>query len=344
MEKICMGIDVSKDYLDCCLGKMDALQNQTIIKKQRLKNEDAGFKEMLEWQQQHCSDSRVLFVMEATGVYYENLAFYLSDVQQELSVLLPNAVKYYSRSINVKTKTDGKDSEVLCKLGLERKLTAWQMPTKIMRDLKFLTREYRDHKTKLTQSKNQLHAYAHSHQSPASTQRRLHKQIALLEAQVLEIEAEIRVLVISDTVFSERVQKICTIPGISFITSVCIIAETNGFSLIKNAKQLVSYAGLDIQQNQSGQKQGKSRISKKGNRFIRLSLYMPAMCASRYNPIMKRFYDSLSARKEVKKVAITAVARKLLVLIYTLWKQDQEFNPEYELHKKVDKLLPVYAG
>ncbi len=127
----------------------------------------------------------------------------------------------------------------------------------------------------------------------------------------------------------------------SFITVVCVVAETNAFALISNCKQLTSYAGLDIQQNQSGSREGKTRISKKGNSFIRYALYMPALCASRFNPSMKSFYRNLSERKPAKKIAVTAVARKLLCLIYVLWKKEEEFNINYEENKNTDRVSPV---
>ena len=139
----------------------------------------------------------------------------------------------------------------------------------------------------------------------------------------------------SDTAFYDKINRLQTIPGVSFITIICILAETNAFALVSNAKQLVSYAGLDIQFNQSGNKLGKTKISKKGNSFIRNALYMPALCSSRYNPAMKEFYLRLVEKKPAKKIAVTAVARKLLILIYTLWKNESEFEFNY---KKVGRL------
>lgn len=346
MEKQCIGIDISKDYLDCCFGTSDSSQNQKFGKSKRFSNDYCGFKELLQWSDEHnASASRqVYYIMEATGIYYEHLAYFLNEHDCKLSVLLPNMVKHYSLSLNVKTKTDQKDSEVLCRLGLERKLSTWNMPTKIMRDLKFLSREYREAKAKITQAKNQLHAKQYSHDCPATTQKRLEKQVSLLELQVLEIEAELRLLAISDAGFYDKVEKICSIPGISFITTICIIAETNAFALITNVRQLASYAGLDIQHNQSGNKQGKTRISKKGNSFIRHALYMPALCATRFNPLMKEFYNNLKDRKPAKKIAVIAVARKLLILIYKLWKSNMEFDPNYKENKKVDRIAPAYTG
>ena len=343
MEKHCVGIDVSMDFLDCCFGSSDSFQNQKYRKSKKYSNNQEGFKELLKWSNQQKVSAELIFVMEATGVYYEHLAYFLSEHECNLSVLLPNMVKHYSKSLNVKTKTDQKDCEVLCKLGLERKLTNWNMPTKIMRNLKFFSREYREVKFKINQIKNQLHARQHSHGCPSSTEKRMRKQLALLETQVVEIEAELRVLVMSDSEFYEKIRKVCSIPGVSFITVICIVSETNAFALITNTRQLVSYAGLDIQQNQSGNRIGKTRISKKGNSFIRYALYMPALCASRFNPIMKDFYNNLKDRKPAKKIAVTAVARKLLILMYILWKNEEVFDLAYE-QKKVDRVAPAYTG
>lgn len=344
MEKQCIGIDVSKDNLDCCFGQSDSFQNLKFGKSKRFKNSKVGFLELLKWTKEQKGSGDLFFVMEATGVYYENLAFFLSDHDCKLSVLLPNMVKHYSKSFNIKTKTDQIDAEILSKLGLERKLENWEMPTKIMRDLKFLSREYREVKFKINQVKNQIHARKHSHNCPSTTSKRLQKQLALLEKQVLEIVKELTTLAKSDVEFYKKIEKTCSIPGLSFITVITIVAETNGFCLIKNAKQLTSYAGLDIMHNQSGNKQGKTRISKKGNSFIRHALYMPSLSAARFNTELKKFYEKLVDKKPAKKIALTAVSRKLLILTYTLWKNNNEYESNYEENKNVDRVSPAYAG
>lgn len=332
MEKLrqCIGIDVSKDSLECCLGSIDLEQNEEFSKTKSFLNAQEGFQQMLRWVNESRSAQSVVFVMEATGVYYENLAYWLDERGEQLSVLLPSKTKHFTKSLNVKTKTDSVDAKVLCKIGLERKMPLWKMPSKMMRQIKFLCRELREVKAKLVIIKNQLHAKNHSYDCPKTVSNRLTKQINLLETQLLEIEAELRVTAMSDSAFYDKISRLQTIPGISFITIICILAETNAFALVVNAKQLVSYAGLDVQFNQSGNKTGKTKISKKGNSFIRSALYMPALCASRHNPLMKEFYSRLTERKPAKKIAVTAVTRKLLILIYTLWKNETEFNVQYK--------------
>jgi transposase len=322
-----VGIDVSKDSLSCCFGFKDLSDGEHFTKTKLFDNSPSGFQELTKWVKNQGYSGDIWYVMEATGVYYENLAYCLLDKGFNVSVMLPNKVNHYSKTLELKTKTDAVDARILSKMGLERQLRKWAIPSILMRDVRFLTRELRETKTKLVVSKNQLHAKTHAHRSSTSTLRRLKKQIKLMETQVIEIESELRVLVMENTSLSDKIEKLESIPGVSFLTIICILGETNGFALFTNSKQLVSYAGLDVRHNQSGKKEGKSKISKQGNSFIRNALYMPALCSSIHNPDMKVFYNRVNERKPSKKIGVTAVARKLLVLIYTLWKNDTEYVP-----------------
>jgi transposase len=326
-----VGIDISKDHLSCCFGYVDDKQNEKFSNCRSFSNSESGFRSLLQWAEEKSSNMHVWYVMEATGVYYENLAYWLLEKKVLVSVFLPVKVKYYAKTLEIKTKTDLVDAMILSKIGLERKLRKWAVPSPIMHHIKGLTRECRENKAKLVISKNQMHAKTHAHKCLSSSLRRLKKQIRLLENQLLEIEAELRVLVMTDPILSDRIEKVQSIPGISFMTIVCILGETNGFALVSNGKQLASYAGLDIRHKQSGKKEGKSKISKQGNNYIRSALYMPALCSTMHNPDMKVFYHRINEGKPSKKIGVTAVARKLLILMYTLWKNNTEFIPNYTL-------------
>ena len=208
-----------------------------------------------------------------------------------------------------------------------------------MRQIKLLCREYREIKAKIVVVKNQLHAKKRCFGNTENIENRLEQQLILFESQSSEIEKEIKELSMSDPEFYVKVERICTLPGVQFMTVICILADTNGFALVKNVKQVVSYAGMDIQHNQSGIKEGKSRISKKGNGFIRNALYMPALSASKHNEALSLFYNQLKDRKPAKKIAVTAVARKLLILIYILWKNNTKYEPNYEKNRQTEACL-----
>lgn len=122
--------------------------------------------------------------------------------------------------------------------------------------------------------------------------------------------------------------------GIGTLTVVKLLAETDGFRNVKSIRSLVSYSGLDVAQNQSGKMKGKSRISKKGNAYIRAALYMPAMSAVRHDEKSKIFYERLNKKLPKKKQSLIAIMRKLLIIIYTLWNNGEDYNVNHEWQKK----------
>jgi len=132
-----------------------------------------------------------------------------------------------------------------------------------------------------------------------------------------------------------RMKKIMTIPGIGKITAASVIAETHGFAQIRNKRQLVSYAGYDVINQQSGTSiKTKPRISKRGNRHIRGAMHMPALSAINHNQTQKDAFVRIVSKSGIKMKGVVAVQRKLLVLMYTLWKNDTEFDPSFEQNKK----------
>jgi transposase len=140
-----IGIDVAKDSLVCCIGDLIQDNQQTFSKTKSFTNDPEGFQQLLNWAALSKLEDRI-FIMEATGVYYENLAYWLDGHNEKLSVLLPNKVKHFAKSLNLKTKTDNIDAQLLSRIGLERNLVHWKMPSKLMREIKFLSREYREAK------------------------------------------------------------------------------------------------------------------------------------------------------------------------------------------------------
>jgi transposase len=137
-----VGIDIAKDSFVACFGHIDTSQRLSFGKETTFANTLAGFAALLVWTaKQQVAGAPQWFVVEATGVYYEELAYFLADNAQALSVLLSNKVKHFAQSTEQKSKTDQLDARLLCRLGLERALPAWQPPTPALRQLRVLSRE-----------------------------------------------------------------------------------------------------------------------------------------------------------------------------------------------------------
>lgn len=290
-------------------------------------NNQTGYTSFVEWvKKKVSSDSVLTFTMEATGVYYKGVAYHLFEQDFLLHVILPNQVKKYAGSLGLRSKTDTIDARILAQMGLERKLKKWKPSSRHFRALKNLTRERESLIGERTAALNRLHAYSHQGHPQQDSIERTNRLIVFYEAQIAEIEDQIQKIVKADPSLRKRISYIESIKGVGFLTAVIIIAETNGFATFTNSKQVVSFAGLDVKIRESGKCKGKSRISKCGNRHIRKALYMPALAKITHDQNTKLFYERLVQKKGIKMVAGVAVQRKLLALIYTLWKKQQMFD------------------
>lgn len=327
-----VGIDISMDSFEARLGLLEDNLAENITESESFKNNLSGFKKLLKWvnKQKHISSLPIVFTMEATGVYYENLANFLYKQNLQVAVVLPNKVKNFGKSLDIKSKTDPIDAKTITIFALRRILKPWQPPEPIIASIKGLSREYHTLKGMITEIKNQLHAKNSAYLKDKSTLKRKRQLIKTLEKQTKEIIGQINEIIKSKPELKEKIRKVSTIKGIGEITVITILAETNIFEQVTNIKQLISYAGLDVVLNESGKKKGKTTISKKGNKFIRKALFMPAMSACRYNPQLKIFYHRLVSKGKNKKAVLIAVARKLLTLIFAIWKNDTEFIPDYD--------------
>jgi transposase len=205
----------------------------------------------------------------------------------------------------------------------------------VYNELRQLTRERDQLIAEQTQVKNQLHAEQSGAWPNKQSVKRMHQRIGFLLKQMEEIEKEITLMVEKEPWLKEKLRKVCTIKGVGLLTAVTVIAETNGFNLIRNKKQLVSYAGLDVITKDSGiSVKSKPRISRKGNKYLRKCLHFPALAAIRTTETMKALFKRLVGKHGIKMKAVVAVQRKLLELIYVLWKKDETFNIHYHTKKK----------
>jgi transposase len=326
-----LGLDVSKDSVSVCFAQEEDGRKFRILSTHKFACSASGFAHLDTWIKRYWKTDVVLSVlMEATGVYYESVAYFLREKAYRVSVALPNKTKAYAKSLGYKSKTDSIDARMLAQMALERQMAEWTPPGKNMLTIKRLCRERVELIAQKTAASNRLHAKDHSHTPESSSRIRAKKLLEFLQKQIADVEAAIKQAVYADAQIREKVELVCTIKGVAIITAATIIGETNGFALVKNKAQLVSYAGYDVVENESGTSlKGKTRISKKGNPFIRRALHFPALTALKHNPSLKSLYDRVVDRTKVKMKGAVAVQRKLLVLIFTLYRKNQAFDPFY---------------
>jgi transposase len=334
----CIGIDIAKESFTACVCQRDLSGDRRLSPVVELKNNRTGFNQLVKWfRKLSTSKVPVTLVMEATGNHYENLAYHFYNLNMRLSVVLPNKVLHYAKSLNVKTKTDAVDARVIAQLGVERKLSSWKPPRPIFKQLKELTRQYSELKKEKTVFLNRIDAIRSGYDPHSFTIKSNKAVIKTLQKQIQICEEEIETLIKSDEWLWAKVKNVLTIKGVGFITVAIVLAETQGFEFVQNIRQLASYAGLDVVRRESGTSVlGKTRISKKGNGRIRSALYFPAISAGRYNEDMKQKYHRITNGKPSKMVGITALQRRVLILMYTLWRKDEGYIENYHQMEKTE--------
>ena len=328
-----VGIDIAKDSFTVCLSKryLNADLKQSVVVT--FKNNKTGFNQLMKWVRKNADKTLpIVFVMEATGTYYEQLAYHLNKLNKTINVVLPNKINHFAKSLNIKSKTDPIDSKVISQLGAERNLNVWNPPVPLFRELRSLTRLYNSLQKDKTMTTNRL-GHLDCSYKPNKLSMKIYKDmIKRYDKRLDEIESAMEKLLKSDDKIWEKIENLMTIKGVGFKTIAIIIGETQGFQLIQNQRQLTSYCGLDVVKKESGSSvSSKSKISKKGNSHIRAALYFPALSSSRYNKHLSIVYKRINKNKPNKMPGIVALQRRLLVLIYSIWKSGLPFMEDYEL-------------
>jgi transposase len=322
-----VGVDVSKDDIKVALSHLTASCQPVLQSTKTFPNNVKGFKQLEGWLKKLKHPSiAVTFTMEATGVYHEALAYYLFKCGYSLYVLLPNLAKKYRESLGLKSSTDKIDARALAQMGLERELRPWVPISPSLLGLKQLTRERSALVCIRTSVSNQLHAYSHQGKPNRDSIARTKKHISFLDKQVKAIESEVSSFIKTDEALKTKIDCLISIPGVGIVTAATIVAETNGFAGFGSIKQLTSYAGLDVRIMESGKWKGKSKISKRGNSHIRKALYMPTLSKIVHDDTTSKHYERLKEKKGIGMVAVVAEERKLLGLMFSLWKKGEMYK------------------
>lgn len=329
--KQAVGIDCGLEKLDCAYASLNSEFLQDIQTPAQFSNEKEGFNKLIGWvEKRRKKELDIVFVVEVTGVYHEKLVNALVDKGHKVSVVLPNRTNYFFRTTTIKTINDQSCARMIAQFGIEKQLDFWKKPDPVYRRLRQLTRERSQLIDQRTINKNQLHAEQSEAFPLANSIKRTKELIKMLNKQIDQIQAEMRELIKSDAELSRRIDNMCTAPGVGLITAATVVGETNGFDLIRNKSQLVSYAGLDVIEKQSGTSVNhKRRISHRGNKNLRKALHYPALTSIRHNSTHKDHYAHLLSKHGIKMKAAVSVQRKMLVLMFILWKTDKPFDPEH---------------
>lgn len=332
--KYSVGLDVSSKKINACFSIIDQKQKVVFKSSTIICNTLKGFVVLEEWISKHKKEVIPLVIcMEATGIYHENCAYYLYEKGFDVSIILPNKAKKYLEAIGLKSKNDSIDARGLSQMGAEQCLELWEPMGTFFYELRLLTRQHQNVTELKTVLKNQLDALSFAMHHLDSVTNQLEQTITLFETQLKELNKEIKAHLKSNEEVSSKVENILQMKGLGVLTLSTVLAETNGFTLFKNYKQLVSYAGYDVVEAQSGKRVGKTKISKRGNSRIRRALHMPSLVVIQCQVLpFKELFERTYERHGIKMKSYVAVQKKLLTMIYHLWNKNESYNVNYQLN------------
>ncbi len=269
------------------------------------------------------------YVMEATGPYSLKLAMFLSKKNIEVSVINPLIIRRYSQMKLQRAKTDPVCAKTIYDYASTfKKVDLWTPPSKeifamqqLLTALELITKQK-------TATSNQLQAFQVSGVLTAELKRSLKSIIEKFKREIKKLEKQLED--ISKTHFAETRKLILSVPGFGKKAVAVLIAATNNFEKFLHYKQFIAFAGTSPRIYQSGTSvKGKGHICKMGNGHIRKQLYISALSAMRYNKGCRILYERLTAKGKHDKVAIIAVANKLIKQIFAIIADNEPYNEDH---------------
>jgi transposase len=315
-----LGIDVAKNKIDVELLRNDKFRSKVFA------NKAVGFAELAAWLKKH-QVNQVHACMEATGTYWEALAEFLHAQGHKVSVVNPVAIHHYGKSQLSRNKTDQADAKLIARYcaNHQDKVKAWSPPPAAIKQLQALVRRLDSLKLMQQEEKNRLASGVEQKDVLNSLQ----TNISFLEQQIAEMEKLIKEHIDNNPELKQQKDLLLTIPGIGDTTAAAFLAEMVNINDYTSARQAAAYAGVTPKRKESNTIKGKVKLVKIGNSRIRKALYMPAVVAKRYNPIIKDFCQRLEARGKTGKAIIGAAMRKLVHLAYGVLHSGKAFDANY---------------
>ncbi len=313
-----VGIDVSKLTLDIAVR----LANK--LRKQHVANSPQGFVQLSTWLSK-LGVSQAHICVEATGTYSDAIALWGHEHGHQVSVLNPARVAAFRKAEGHLSKTDAQDAALLVRYCEQKRPAAWTpTPAEVLK-LQGLVQRLDDLEQMRQQERNRLE---NSRWSP-EVREQIEESIARLDEQIKQIKQWLKEHLKESDELKKVVDHLDSIVGVGHLSAARLVSGLREITRFERVEQVVSFAGLDPCEHQSGSSvHAETSISKNGSAQFRKWLYMCALVSKRWDPDMKQWANELQAKGKAKKHVIVAVMRKLLHIVYGVWKSGTDYDPK----------------
>jgi len=317
-----VGIDIAKLTFEVCL-----LRTQGKLQRKSFANTPEGFAKLVRWTEHLAPETICHFCMEATGSYYEALAVFLAEGDYRVSVVNPYRTRHAALGKGSINKTDTAEAYDLAEYARKEQPPLWRRAAPEVRLLIGLLRRLQTLKDQLAAEQNRLSEPGVLEEVQTS----LKKSIAFLEGEIDALLKQIDTHIGGHPDLKADRDLLLSIPGIGELTAAWLMAELPDVSLFASGEAAAAYAGLAPSPYTSGTSVKRlTHLSKKGNPHLRRALFMPALTAIRFNPLVKALYDRLIAKGRPRMVGVGAAMRKLVLLAYGVLKNRVKFDKDWK--------------
>ena len=295
-----IGIDVSKDSFVAAYPKKSGYTTKTFL------NTTSGVRKFINSLPDECH-----CVMEATGNYSMLLLYLLQQANITVSMENPQKIKHFARAMLSTTKTDEIDAQLIARYGEKMEPEPYKIPSESIILLKQKRTVLRQLKKQLTMMINLQHSLSVLPKQDPAAKVATEQTIKFLRKQISKLEDEITHL--SNKEFKRQMELLTSIKGIGENIASALIMATGGFTYFSNAKQISRFLGLCPTYQKSGTSVNfKGHINRNGDTHLRSLMYVVACSSIRANAACREMYERLRSNGKSGKVAIIAVANKLI--------------------------------
>lgn len=309
MERIFVGIDVSKDRLEVHLRPLGESFDVAY--------DDAGLSTLVARLQ---TVAPTLIVLEATGGYEGTVAAALAHTGLPVAVVNPRQVRAYARATGQLAKTDRLDARVIALFAERVQPQARPLATEQAQALGELVARRRQLVEMLGAEQNR-----HRQARDRSLQQRIQRHVTWLRHALAELEGDITRLIRASPVWREQEDVMTSTPGVGDVTAHTLIAELPELGHLSR-RRIAALVGIAPLNRDSGRWRGRRMIAG-GRPAVRKVLFMATLVAIRHNPVLNAFYRRLTAAGRPKKVAVVASMRKLVTILNAMLRDHRRWQP-----------------
>lgn len=311
-EQNVIGIDVAKGELAIFVDGPSERQFTCPNKPKDLKHLAREFKKL----------NPAVIVLEATGGYETAAAVAFSEAGLPFAIVFPRRVRHFALGLGMNAKTDDIDARMIAYYGRMVGIKPVPLKSKELRELESLTtRRSQLIEMRLAEQNRLDTAYP-------SAQKNIRHHIHYLERQIKDTETEIGCRIKESETWSQADRILQSVPGVGPTLSATLITDLPELGILSN-RRIAALVGVAPFNRDTGKTTGK-RFCKGGRNSIRRVLYMATIAATRFNPVIKQHYQNLCSNGKLKKVALIACARKLLVILNAMTKNNRAWQVKSE--------------